>query len=219
MVINKPAGCSGSNEAVGISANSNAHAEEPAESNYGEGICLDSVNDNDAECRYVSGSCASDETCIVSLSSATNAHVGGCNDYTNKVCCKESCNAFRYCGPVSETTATPCVDQPSDCSICGNSDYCVYNSVCYADSFVGNIDADSEKETCSLGHWCPEKFKWDPGTSKCIIDSETCQPSVACYNNPLQANCINNPSSGWACCKYTEFGGVFYSTSTKVTIY
>jgi cysteine-rich repeat protein len=80
------------NEAAGselllrLSAQTNAHVQDPSVNTYSYSVGLDN-----AVCGIVtSGTCADAgyETCVVSISDTDNAHVGNCSAYSNLVCCK-----------------------------------------------------------------------------------------------------------------------------------
>lgn len=62
-----------------------SHVEKNSLSNYINNAKISA--DGDIACAYES-SCADDTTCLVSFSSETNAHVGDCDAYSTKVCCK-----------------------------------------------------------------------------------------------------------------------------------
>jgi hypothetical protein len=69
------------NKIVGLSSETNAHAESPNLENYAYEVCYDGL---------ICGaktSCAANEISIFSLSGGTNAHLGGFNDYSTKICC------------------------------------------------------------------------------------------------------------------------------------
>lgn len=80
----------GFNTVIRLSSEENAHAEDPTFSTPGY---QDVYFGNVREC-YVTDNvnCGVDEVCFASLSSATNAHVGDCNAYGNKLCCKQGCS-------------------------------------------------------------------------------------------------------------------------------
>lgn len=80
-----PHTCSASNKVLGLSYTTNAHAEIPSLSNYGYPICFGDFT----SCYYTTSSSCNNVNDIemVSLSSTTNAHIGGFNDYTYKICC------------------------------------------------------------------------------------------------------------------------------------
>ncbi len=74
--------CDGQNKIIGLSSNSNAHAEIPDGTTYSFDVCY-----SDLSCRS-SSSCNSNEISMFSLSSNSNAHIGGINDYDIKICCQ-----------------------------------------------------------------------------------------------------------------------------------
>jgi len=77
--------CDGANKIIGLSALTNAHAEGKTGTSYTNNVCYENI-----QCE-LSTSCDADENEILSLTSTTNAHIGGAEDYPNKVCCtKES---------------------------------------------------------------------------------------------------------------------------------
>ena len=89
-----------------LSSSTNAHVEKGTLSNYTNNVCLSSTIGN-ISCGFDSN-CAnlgSDYICLASISADTNAHVGDCNAYSTKVCCK-------YVGPPSVSTND--ADQISD---------------------------------------------------------------------------------------------------------
>ncbi|MEM5871721.1 MAG: hypothetical protein QW051_02500 [Candidatus Aenigmatarchaeota archaeon] len=61
---------------------------------YGINVCL-TANPGYFNCTYVDNSCPSDRECFASMASAytsenndTNAHIGPCDEYVRKICCK-----------------------------------------------------------------------------------------------------------------------------------
>ena len=75
--------CDGTNKILGLSVNTNAHAEIPSLTNYGTNVCF-----GDLECNSGSGSCPSGYNIpMLSLSPNTNAHLGSFNTYSTKICC------------------------------------------------------------------------------------------------------------------------------------
>jgi len=68
-----------------LSNQTNAHAELNNELNYNFNVCISST-DGLFNCSYES-SCSNYNTCIASISSSTNAHIGECADYATKICC------------------------------------------------------------------------------------------------------------------------------------
>jgi len=78
------------NKILGLSANTNAHAQEPSLDTYDTDICYGNLG-----CNVVtSGDCdiANGYKCVITLSSSTNAHLAKCgivgSSYDNKICCK-----------------------------------------------------------------------------------------------------------------------------------
>ena len=72
---------------LSLSASTNAQVRDPDLS--GSASYPIQVGLSNAICD-VKSSCVSGETCVVSISASTNAHVGNCAAYTNKVCCKSA---------------------------------------------------------------------------------------------------------------------------------
>lgn len=76
--------CTGSNEILSLSSSTNAHAEAPGQTAYSTQVCY---GGSEITYRVVqSGGCSSGEFGVVSLSALTNAHIGGINDYSIKIC-------------------------------------------------------------------------------------------------------------------------------------
>ena len=84
--------CSGNYDTVlKLSGLTNAHVEKKTQANYANSACI-SVTSGTVLCDY-STDCSllgADYTCLASISGDTNAHVGDCNAYATKVCCKIS---------------------------------------------------------------------------------------------------------------------------------
>ncbi|MBU2104762.1 MAG: hypothetical protein KKF67_03235 [Nanoarchaeota archaeon] len=73
------------NKVLGLSASTNAHAQIPTLTNYTSNVCY-----GDLICRSAT-TCDTGESCVVTLSSSTNAHLATCNslnNYSIKICCK-----------------------------------------------------------------------------------------------------------------------------------
>ncbi len=74
-----------------LSNNTNAHVQDPSNSTYSYPACF--YSSISTLCGTYSNNCPSTYTCMLSIASdkgnnATNAHVGSCNKYQTKVCCK-----------------------------------------------------------------------------------------------------------------------------------
>jgi len=108
------------NKIIGLSSETNAHAESPSQYNYDVDVCY-----GDLRCASSSGDCPLIYPIeILSLSSFTNAHIGSFADYPIKVCCKEggqiipfckdgTCNGNEICG---DTDDSP--ECHTDCDSC-----------------------------------------------------------------------------------------------------
>jgi prepilin-type N-terminal cleavage/methylation domain-containing protein len=78
-----------------LSSNTNAHVADgslPADANYTDNrrVCLSRSGQGNIECS-IKDSCEQDESCVIGVSSNTNAHVEACgqdSDGYKKVCCK-----------------------------------------------------------------------------------------------------------------------------------
>ena len=82
--------CDGTNKILGLSVDTNAHAEIPSLTNYGTNVCF-----GDLECNSGSGSCPSGYNIpMLSLSPNTNAHLGSFDTYSTKICCPGNCPKY-----------------------------------------------------------------------------------------------------------------------------
>jgi hypothetical protein len=81
--------CSGYHDVVlSLYSETNSHVEKDTESNYINDVCLHSdtipvVCDYSTDCSLL----GAEYVCLASISGDTNAHIGKCSTYTNKVCC------------------------------------------------------------------------------------------------------------------------------------
>lgn len=77
---------------VNLAAQTNAHAQQNDQTSYSEQACLSSSPSIQVDCQNVQGpdcsSLGTDYACLLSLSSATNAHIAQCGHYNTQVCCK-----------------------------------------------------------------------------------------------------------------------------------
>ncbi len=74
------------NKIIGLSSETNAHAEIPSLTNYNYDVCYEQL-----ECAKRTDTCNPGEMGVLSLSSDTNAHIGGFEDYDVKICCTGMC--------------------------------------------------------------------------------------------------------------------------------
>jgi len=89
--VNITAACPGNTTVIKLSNGTNAHIEIGTNSNYAFDACLGS-NVSVVNCSYVAGTCPAGSSCILSMVNSegintTNAHVGNCSTYYQKVCC------------------------------------------------------------------------------------------------------------------------------------
>lgn len=75
--------CTGDNQVVGLSSDTNAHAEGPGQSNYATEVCYEGLS-----CVERVGGCEAGESLVVSLSSSTNAHLSNSAGYGVDICCR-----------------------------------------------------------------------------------------------------------------------------------
>jgi hypothetical protein len=85
-------GCTSPSDGIlGMSDTTNAHVEkyieEYPDAQYDYVVCLNSSLGT-VKCTYGDNSCDNEYNCLASISNETNAHVGDCNEYSIKVCCK-----------------------------------------------------------------------------------------------------------------------------------
>jgi len=150
-----------SNKIIGLYTTSNSHAQIPnGNQDYTTNICY-----GDFEyCRYLfSGqtSCDAEEISILGLSSVTNSHIGGFNDYDNQgngnyqICCKR-------------TSSVPCTSDPG-CDAVGASAGIEKSqtSVCSPDATQRIFDKCTAVSTC---------YKWVSSSVSCRTNAP---PSIA----------------------------------------
>lgn len=104
--INISANCPGNDTVVRLSNVTNAHVELGNHSTYTNLTCLGS-DWKKINCEYPEGSCATNYVCIMSIAGSegtnkTNAHVGNCSAYNQKICC-----ALTNYAPVKPTLYYP----------------------------------------------------------------------------------------------------------------
>ncbi|MBI2130048.1 hypothetical protein HYU07_07525 [Candidatus Woesearchaeota archaeon] len=75
--------CAGSNTVIRLSGSDNAHAEK----NNMTTAAYSDVCFGNLVCAYAAA-CTGSYECIASISNNTNAHIGDCNAYSEKICCR-----------------------------------------------------------------------------------------------------------------------------------
>lgn len=76
-----------------LSNETNAHVQKSSNTTYPIPACLSAVEKGKIFCNYFNDSCNVNFTCLTSIASSegnndTNAHVGSCDEYKTKVCCR-----------------------------------------------------------------------------------------------------------------------------------
>jgi hypothetical protein len=88
-IVNVGYSCSGNTDTfLYLQGADNSHVEENSggAQNYSNKACI-SVDQGSIVCSYESGSCSAGTSCLASISGPTNAHIGDCNAYSEKICC------------------------------------------------------------------------------------------------------------------------------------
>lgn len=178
--------CDGSNTLLHLSNSTNAHAEQSNQSNYLTDICFGNL-----ECAY-GANCAGDETCIATISSATNAHVSslctGAGSYPIKLCCKEATSLPSASCSIAIIPSTINEGQGTTATV-------TYN----------DFAAAPVRTSWSCGAGGPAPSSWSCGAGTCTF---TCSPyasagsytitailneSGACGSQTLTVNGTNSP--------------------------
>ncbi|NQV08706.1 hypothetical protein HQ529_02535 [Candidatus Woesearchaeota archaeon] len=133
------------NKIVGLSSETNAHAEIPVaitddsrypSLEYGVNeVCYGTLN-CETKHEYLDGACSGGKEIMLSLSDYGNAHIGLLDTYSLKICCEADFQGGTFCGDRSVQN-----DPPNDNDLeeeCDFSDYCI---------MVGD-----EKCTCWAGY-------------------------------------------------------------------
>lgn len=84
--------CPGNVTVLNLNASTNSHVEIGTNSNYSINVCLGS-DWKYVQCSFPTDSCTPPEICLLSMAgsegtNSSNAHVGNCSQYPQKVCCK-----------------------------------------------------------------------------------------------------------------------------------
>jgi len=122
------------NKIIGLSSETNAHAESPSQDNYDVDVCY-----GDLRCASTSGDCPLIYPIeILSLSSFTNAHIGSFADYPIKVCCKEGGVIVPFCGDLECNGNEICGDTNDSPECNTDCDSCPVPSVYWTRDEFGN---------------------------------------------------------------------------------
>lgn len=100
-----------------LSGTSNAHVQQNNYDTYSVDACMSSTN-GIINCTY--GTCGANQTCLLSISADTNAHVGSCSHYATNVCCGYIASApLMNASPI----ITPDPAYTNDTLVCSASTY------------------------------------------------------------------------------------------------
>ncbi|MFH1668296.1 MAG: hypothetical protein ABIA62_00040 [Candidatus Woesearchaeota archaeon] len=162
-----------------MSWSNNAHASETYHvTQYPVSLTLANT-----DCIYESNACTMGRECVISLSGSTNAHVGECPSYFNKLCC---CDTMidEQCGPIENPPngGVPGCDEVGTWC-CPSSSNCVLDQGAGASCYViGTNDLSGNLICSNQSHWCPVGFTFDG--VECTWDGAYCD-----MGNP--PTCIN----------------------------
>ena len=142
--------CSGNYDtALKLSGTTNAHVEKKTQLNYSNSACL-SIENGAVTCDY-STACSdlgSVYACLASISGDTNAHIGDCNAYSTKVCCRVLLGSGAACASNAECVSGNCVaDYDGTGNFCCDTTSCAHNGACFADTSC------SGAYKCNSGSW------------------------------------------------------------------
>ncbi len=136
--------CTSTNTVIKLSSATNAHAESPSGMSYLYGICYE-----DLSCISSSSTCGTGDVInypmgILSLSSATNAHIGQINDYPIKICCSSSISSHYQCDLISAnwSTTSATEGQTVQLKVTGSGPECNSNSLLFTVYEDGGLGGD-----------------------------------------------------------------------------
>jgi len=165
-----------SNIVMRLSAEDNAHAQQASIGTYPEKVCFGNV-----ECNYTTTtqSCTDLDPsyiCIASMNATDNTHLGDCDAYSIKICCKEGCIETGY-------------------GICAVDDECCDYDDAWCALYTGEGKSTS-------GHCCDDTYVWD-SIDKICIESGVRQcygkvDSKCAYAPPNEYEEIPDPDDYWA---------------------
>jgi len=191
--------CTGTNTVIKMSSSTNAHAEIPSNSNYGTSVCY-----SDLSCISQDGGICSGNYSIpvLSLSAATNAHIGGFADYTKKICCGTQAVPASCGNGIVEGVAGSC-SWTSDISRSFSEYWCSDDhgaGVCDGSAAGSYFGWDTDGYSCHESDIASETgYSWQ-STQKCICSpdtGETCDDGNIVDGDGCNSTC--GIESGWSC--------------------
>lgn len=205
--------CSGNYATVlRISGTTNAHVEKNSYSTAGySNVCLSAPASYVVACSYGSdcSSFGSNYTCLASVSSDTNAHVGNCDAYpANKVCCQVAAGCTRQ-NPTANLTPSSqsgSAGQPLSYTLeITNND----NSSCGASTFNLTYSCPTSPSgwVCSLSN---NSVTINPGSTNNTITLSVTSPAGAPADDYTVSATATNSGA-------TSYSGTGYATYTVIT--
>ncbi|MFH1505390.1 MAG: hypothetical protein ABIE94_00155 [archaeon] len=211
---------------VYLSWSNNAHASETYDATWYP-VSLTLAN---TECIFESNACSMGRECVISLSGSTNAHVGECPSYYNKLCCCDNM-INELCGPVEnppdggvpgcDNSGTWCCPAASDCVLDQGTPNCY--------SF-GTNDPSGNLICSNQNHWCPVGFFFNTTAMECQYEAYYCDMGNIA-NPPDCLNPFDHASSCFspvppnvppmdACCDVgIEYNGYDYYDWSLIDVY
>ncbi|MGC8812683.1 MAG: NEW3 domain-containing protein [Candidatus Aenigmatarchaeota archaeon] len=193
--------CSGTYSLVlKLSSSTNAHVEEKTYTNYANSVCL-SITSGTIDCQYADNDCSalgSDYVCLASISSRTNAHVGDCNAYPRKICCKAVPSGPPTCVrnnptvtviPQSQSTNNPGVTLTYNVNVSNND-----NSNCGSSTFSLSVNCPTGW-TCTLAQ---NSLKISPGGVNSTSLSVTSPSSASPGSYSFTVRAINDNDASYS---------------------
>ncbi|MFH1849772.1 MAG: hypothetical protein ABH879_06315 [archaeon] len=183
-----------------LSAANNAHMQKKSVATYSAQVCFSATPGN-ISCTY-GKICLPPYACLASFASSevgaannTNAHVGSCDEYSEKVCCKLNCDPDRHGNPecCDNTAGTP-LHSPN-----GAPGQACDNHSCYSESWLWNAAAD--EQYAFMPYCCGDDSSehYRNTTLAGTYYDSCCDNATDCVNST--GFCINNGSmsEGYTC--------------------
>ncbi len=212
-----------------VSEPTNAHVQENTYSNYPLPIYLSS-NYFPVQCDYLPD-CSSYNTCVVSISEETNAHVSDCAAYSTKLCC----SLIAVTIPISNYSVQYKASW-SDGSLIRDWNDWLYQTTSLSDMFgssspiqvqnnqtyffrvnasdlVGNTGSYSEEVNTTVDTELPNipypPLNDDKANKRVTIDSAAWDNVSGIFNHTINCTVINPPSIVFVQCpQAAQFGGI-----------
>ncbi|MBL7054333.1 carboxypeptidase regulatory-like domain-containing protein [Candidatus Woesearchaeota archaeon] len=195
-----------------LSGKYNAHVQTYNNANYADAARISASNNID--CVHSDSSCLAGYTCLASISSPSNAHIGDCDSYDLKVCCKEGCPQGTYLDKLLECkNASSCNLNEENYCLTGNRCTCHSDGACYwypdsscsypEDTQCNNACSPSGSRKCSgvAGYQICSDYNYDGclewNTIPCGAGYECLDGNCVCSANLYKRNCKKYSESDW----------------------